>query len=431
MIIRTAGRSGSCGMWRVDNDWYDDLGDAWWDPRGPVRALHEINPLRVQYFLRAMTPLEGRRVLDLGCGGGLMAEACARAGALTVGLDASGPSLAAAQRHAARAGTPPIRYVQGRAEALPFPDAQFDAVGAADSLEHVDDLARTLDECARVLRPGGLLVFNTINRTWMARVIMIWGAQSLLRFAPPATHHYERFIRPEDLQRELRARGLAWVEARGLQLRRRPAAAAWSCARGGSLGGFRFSSDTRVSYGAPHANSRRGTVPRDGNGGAASGVPDVRVCGDFGVERGQVDWAQRVDIGHAHGAAEHLYLRAHSHQRVDSALGGGINVEAAFQVLALRGDAHGAVAGVAGGVLLTADGDHGRGGRGHSGGAHSDGLGDIGSGTEAAGGDDVDVAAPRCCKWRRARKSAYWMGIVRFSLARWERRRCRRRGRRW
>ena len=242
-------------MRRVDNDWYDDLGDAWWDLRGPVRALHEINPLRVQYFLSVMTSLEGRRVLDLGCGGGLMAEAYARAGAVTVGLDASGPSLAAAQRHAARAGTPPICYVLGRAEASPFPEAQFDVVAAADSLEHVDDLARTLDECVRVLRPGGLFVFNTINRTWMARAIMIWGAQMLLRFAPPATHHYERFIQPQELQRELRARGLAWVEARGLQLRRRPPAAAWSYARGGTLGGFRFSTNTRVSY-AGYARKR-------------------------------------------------------------------------------------------------------------------------------------------------------------------------------
>ena len=234
----------------VDNSWYDALGDRWWDERGPVRALHEVNPVRLAYFLGVLGELRRRRVLDLGCGGGLMTEPYARAGAVAVGLDPSRPSLRAARRHAqARALKPfPPQYVAARAEALPFPDASFDAVCSADSLEHLANLPAALDECARVLRPGGLFLFDTINRTWCSRLQMIWAAQRLLRFAPPRTHAYARFIRPQELRETLTARGLEWMELRGLSLRRRPFVAAWRYATRGSLGGFALSDDVRVSY---------------------------------------------------------------------------------------------------------------------------------------------------------------------------------------
>ncbi len=232
----------------VDNSWYDDLGDAWWDRNGPMRALHEVNPVRLEYFLGVLGDVAGRRVLDLGCGGGLMTEAYARAGAHAVGIDISRPSLGAARRHALSESIASSRYLAARAEALPFPDACFDAVCSADSLEHVDDLFAVLAEAERVLRPGGLFVFDTVNRTWMSKLIMIWAAQTLLRFAPPRTHSYAKFVPPELLRNELERRGMQWGGLRGLSLRRNPIVAAWSYARSGSLGGFVLSDDTRVSY---------------------------------------------------------------------------------------------------------------------------------------------------------------------------------------
>ena len=105
-----------------------------------------------------------------------------------------------------------------------------------------------LDEVARVLRPGGRFIFDTINRTWRSRLAMIWAAQRLLRFAPPRTHDYRAFVRPAELRRELEARGFRWRELRGLSLRRHPLGAAWGYARSGELGGFRLSDDTRISY---------------------------------------------------------------------------------------------------------------------------------------------------------------------------------------
>ena len=164
------------------------------------------------------------------------------------GLDPSRPSLMAARRHAsAGAGATP-GYLAGVGERPPFADASLDAVCSADALEHVADLSLVLDEIARVLRPGGRVVFDTINRTWVSRLIMIWAAQRLLRFAPPRTHDFQAFIRPQELQRGLEGRGFRWGDLRGLSLRRHPVQAAWRYARGGTLGGFRLSDDTRVSY---------------------------------------------------------------------------------------------------------------------------------------------------------------------------------------
>ncbi len=254
-------------MSRIDNSWYDGLHDAWWDPGGPVRALHEVNPVSLDYFLGVLGDLRGRRVLDLGCGGGLMTETYARAGAIAVGLELSLPSLRAARRHARTApdGTP--RYVGARAESLPFGDATFDVVCTADSLEHVDDLPTVLDESSRVLRPGGLFIFDTINRTWRSRVMMIWAAQHVLRFAPQRTHVFERFIRPKELRASLNARGLGWRELRGLSLRRHPAIAAWLYVTSGRLGGFTLSKDTRVSY---VGYARKDPAGRGGASGSAS-----------------------------------------------------------------------------------------------------------------------------------------------------------------
>lgn len=257
--IRTSRRDVLCRVWRsrkrprIDNSWYDALGDAWWDADGPVAALHEVNPARLAYFLAVLRPLrrprQSIRVLDLGCGGGLLALPLAAQGIDVVGVDRSRPSLAAARR---RAGQDPSDarpvFAAAVGEALPFPDATFDAICAADVLEHVADLSATLDEAARVLRPGGRLLFDTINRTWLSRLAFIWVAQDLLRFAPAHTHDFHAFLRPSELQQACEERGMRWGAVHGLRFRRHPVAAAWGYLRRRRLGGFELSRDLRLSY---------------------------------------------------------------------------------------------------------------------------------------------------------------------------------------
>lgn len=234
----------------INNDWYDELGDAWWEPRGPVAALLEFNPVRAGYFLEVLRrelPGVGRpRVLDVGCGGGLVAEALAERGCAVVGLDASLPSLRAARRHAGVRGTVPS-YLGGVTERLPFAAESFDAAVCADSLEHVADLDATLREVARVLRPGGLLLFDTPTRSWRTRVALIWGAE-LLRFAPRRAHVYGRLLTPGELTACCADAGLIVGELRGAEVVRSPLAAAWGYLRRRQLGGFALSDDTRFVF---------------------------------------------------------------------------------------------------------------------------------------------------------------------------------------
>ena len=231
----------------VDNEWYHRLGDAWWDPDGAIAALHEINPTRVAYFCEVLGDLSGKRLLEVGCGGGLMAEAYARRGAAVAGIDRSLPSLEVAQRHAA-AEELAIDYVGSLAEGLPFADDAFDAVVTADTLEHVEDVERAIAEAARVLKPGGRFVYDTVNRTWKSRLLLVWLPQHIFRIAPPDTHDYHRFIRPEELHALFRRHGLSNCETRGLALRRHPVAAGISYARTRRLGGFVLGDDQGMSY---------------------------------------------------------------------------------------------------------------------------------------------------------------------------------------
>ena len=235
----------------VDNEWYHRLGDAWWDPEGIVGPLHEINPARIEYFCgaleRVLGELKGKRILEVGCGGGLMTEAYAAAGANVAGIDRSLPSLAAARRHASAGGLQ-IDYVGSLGERLPFPDAAFDAVVSADTLEHVDDVAQVVAEASRVLKPGGPFVYDTVNRTWRSRLLLVWLPQTVFRIAPPDTHDYHRFVKPEELHALLAQHGLSNRETRGLLLRRHPIAAAVSFARTRRLGGFAIGDDTSMSY---------------------------------------------------------------------------------------------------------------------------------------------------------------------------------------
>lgn len=231
----------------IDNEWYHHLGDAWWDTNGIVGPLHEVNPARTGYFCDVLGRLEGRSILEIGSGGGLMAEEYARRGADVAGVDRSLPSLRVARRHAAAGGIA-IEYAGSLGEYLPFRDGTFDAVVTADTLEHVDDVERVIGEAARVLKAEGCFVYDTVNRTWKSRLLLIWLPQNIFHLAPPNTHAYDKFIRPEELHALLGRHGLTNCETRGLALRRNPVAAGFSYARTRRFGGFVIGEDTRMSY---------------------------------------------------------------------------------------------------------------------------------------------------------------------------------------
>ncbi len=231
----------------VDNEWYHDLGDAWWDPEGVVGPLHEINPVRVEYFCGVLGDLTGQRLLEIGCGGGLMAEEYAKQGAVVTAVDRSASSIAIATRHARQSGLK-IAYTPSVGERLPFSDGAFDAVLSADTLEHVDDVDLVVSEAARVLRPGGRFVYDTVNRTWKSRLLLVWLPQNVFHIAPPDTHEYARFVKPEELQEIMARHGLQNCETRGLALKQNPIAAGISFARTRKLGGFKLGDDTGMSY---------------------------------------------------------------------------------------------------------------------------------------------------------------------------------------
>jgi 2-polyprenyl-6-hydroxyphenyl methylase/3-demethylubiquinone-9 3-methyltransferase len=235
----------------IDNRWYDDLGvEGWWDPGGPVAALHEVNPTRVAYFLDAIrrhAPTDrSPRVLDVGCGGGLVAEALAVEGCTVIGIDPSHGSLVAGRQHAGP-GDRAARYVRGVGERLPFADASFDAVVAADSLEHVDSPPRVLRELRRVARPHAVLCFDTPNRTWLTRVGLIWGAE-LLGWVPRGTHVFEQLFAPRELAAACLEAGWLVEEIRGLSLSQPLWSAALGYLRRRRLGGFDVGDDDRLSF---------------------------------------------------------------------------------------------------------------------------------------------------------------------------------------
>ncbi|MGF1446828.1 MAG: bifunctional 2-polyprenyl-6-hydroxyphenol methylase/3-demethylubiquinol 3-O-methyltransferase UbiG [Pikeienuella sp.] len=194
---------------------YDRAAEAWWDGSIRwVRALHNLVPARLRAFDREID-WQGKTVLDLGCAGGFMAEALCDRGAQVTGIDPSAPAIAAARAHAAETGRA-IAYDVGIGEALPYGDAAFDAVVCVDVLEHVTDLEQVLAETARVLKPGGLFLFDTINRTLLARLAMVTLAERFLGLLPRGTHDPALFIKPAELRQCLTAAGLAPGRFQGL-----------------------------------------------------------------------------------------------------------------------------------------------------------------------------------------------------------------------
>ncbi len=200
------------------------LADRWWDESGPFRALHRINPPRLA-FIRdragrhfgagGMRPLAGCAVLDIGCGGGLVAEPLARLGGAVVGLDAADENIRAARRHAA-AQALAVDYRNATVEELVAEGAAFDLVVALEVVEHVADQDAFLESCAALVRPGGLIVLGTLNRTLKALLLAVVGAEYVLGWIPRGTHDWRRFIGPDALGAALRRHGLVPEGVAGL-----------------------------------------------------------------------------------------------------------------------------------------------------------------------------------------------------------------------
>jgi 2-polyprenyl-6-hydroxyphenyl methylase/3-demethylubiquinone-9 3-methyltransferase len=196
---------------------FSDLAHRWWDPESEFRPLHQINPLRLGW-IDAHASLVGTRVLDIGCGGGILSDSMARRGAHVLGIDLASKPLKVAQLHALEAGTPDVEYREISAEALAaeVPGA-FDAVTCMEMLEHVPDPASIVSACATLVKPGGWVFFSTINRNPKAFLFAIVGAEHVLRLLPKGTHEYARFIRPSELAQWCRNADLELVDTRGME----------------------------------------------------------------------------------------------------------------------------------------------------------------------------------------------------------------------
>lgn len=196
---------------------FSELAHRWWDPSGEFRPLHQINPLRLGWIEEVAGPLQGRDVLDVGCGGGILAEAMARRGARVLGIDLADKPLTVARLHALEQQVQGLEYRAISAEALAQQQpGTFDVVTCMEMLEHVPDPASVVAACAALVRPGGWVFFSTLNRNPKAFLLAIVGAEYVLRLLPRGTHEYRRFIRPRELAQWARHSGLEVVQLKGL-----------------------------------------------------------------------------------------------------------------------------------------------------------------------------------------------------------------------
>ncbi|GMV46975.1 MAG: hypothetical protein AMXMBFR66_23730 [Pseudomonadota bacterium] len=196
---------------------FGDIAHRWWDPDSEFRPLHQINPLRLGW-IDGLAVLRGKDVLDVGCGGGLLAEAMARSGARVTGIDLASRALGVARLHALEAGMTGLEYREIAVEALAAQQpGAFDVVTCMEMLEHVPDAASVVRACAQLVRPGGWVFFSTLNRNPKSFLFAIVGAEYLLRLLPRGTHEYARLIRPSELARFARDAGLELHGTRGLE----------------------------------------------------------------------------------------------------------------------------------------------------------------------------------------------------------------------
>lgn len=177
---------------------FEDMASRWWDLQGEFKPLHQINPLRLNYVLDKAQGLFGKNVLDVGCGGGILAESMAREGALVTGLDMGKEPLEVARLHALETGTK-LNYIQSTIEdhALALPQ-HYDVVTCMEMLEHVPDPQSVIDACSRLVKPGGHVFFSTLNRNFKSYLFAIVGAEKLMKIVPENTHDHDKFIRPSD-----------------------------------------------------------------------------------------------------------------------------------------------------------------------------------------------------------------------------------------
>jgi 2-polyprenyl-6-hydroxyphenyl methylase/3-demethylubiquinone-9 3-methyltransferase len=196
---------------------FSDLAHRWWDTESEFRPLHQINPLRLGW-IESIAPLKAKRVLDIGCGGGILADAMARQGAQVLGIDLAGKALKVAQLHALEAGTQGVEYREISAEALAAEQpGSFDVVTCMEMLEHVPDPSSVVRACASLVKPGGHVFFSTINRNAKAFVFAIVGAEYVLSLLPRGTHEYAKFIKPSELASYCREAGLSLQHTRGME----------------------------------------------------------------------------------------------------------------------------------------------------------------------------------------------------------------------
>ena len=194
---------------------FNALASRWWDPEGDFRPLHEINPLRLDWIQQLAT-LDGKKVLDVGCGGGILTEAMAAAGADVTGIDMADAPLAVAKLHKAESGAD-VTYEQSTAEAMVAEHAgTFDVVTCLEMLEHVPDPSQVIRSCAELVKPGGKVFFSTINRNPKSFVFAIVGAEYVLKLLPAGTHEYGKFIRPSELEEWARPAGLTLKSSIGM-----------------------------------------------------------------------------------------------------------------------------------------------------------------------------------------------------------------------
>ncbi|MFT0891277.1 bifunctional 2-polyprenyl-6-hydroxyphenol methylase/3-demethylubiquinol 3-O-methyltransferase UbiG [Pseudochelatococcus sp. G4_1912] len=205
---------------------FDRLAETWWDPHGPMRPLHRFNPVRVEFIrdlaanhfardIRSDAPLAGLNILDIGCGGGVLSEPLARLGASVTGLDPAEKNLAVARSHAQQQGLS-IDYRSQMVEDVAAHGERFDIVLAMEVVEHVADVDAFVAATCAVVRPGGLLVMATLNRTAKSFALAIVGAEYILRWLPRGTHDWHKFVTPDELASAITRHGLAVTERRGV-----------------------------------------------------------------------------------------------------------------------------------------------------------------------------------------------------------------------
>ncbi|MEH8020797.1 bifunctional 2-polyprenyl-6-hydroxyphenol methylase/3-demethylubiquinol 3-O-methyltransferase UbiG [Rheinheimera metallidurans] len=195
---------------------FNDIASRWWDLTGEFKPLHLLNPVRLTYISDELQGLFGKQVIDVGCGGGILSESMARCGATVTGIDMAEDSLNVARLHALEAGVT-LNYQQATAEHYASSHGeQFDVVTCMEMLEHVPEPMSVVQACADLAKPGGMLFFSTLNKTWKAYLLAIIGAEQVMKLVPKGTHEFSKFIRPSQLMQYIERAGLEVVDTTGL-----------------------------------------------------------------------------------------------------------------------------------------------------------------------------------------------------------------------